>query len=167
VQGASSVLCTWDIPDVAHNLDTLSRVDDGEGEALLASIADHWPDRGEPTRPIALDPTGAFAVARDALHAEDGSLEVRSLNPRCLRARLRPLGSPVSAAAVTSDGRTVVSAQFDHGIKVWDLTRYEGRASNPPRGHVDWIVLFPEDGVAFVNLRLAVGAEPQMVAWGA
>jgi WD40 repeat protein len=145
----------------AYSLDTLARVHDVEAEATFAPLAGNWPGYGRPTRPIALDPTGGYAVTAH----EGGALEVWSVKQRMVWAGLRPQGSEVSAAAVSPDGRTAVSSHHDHDLKVWDLTQYEARPSRPYRGHIDSIVLLPDEDLVIVDHRALPGAEAQVVVW--
>ena len=61
----------------AYSLNSLARVPDADAEAVFAPLAGNWPGYGGPTRPIALDLTGAYYVtAQDA-----GALEVLVSQP--------------------------------------------------------------------------------------
>jgi WD40 repeat protein len=145
----------------AYGLDTLERVEDAEAEAVFAPLAGDWSGYGRPARPMAIDSTGAFSVTA----REGGGLEVWVVRRRELWAELMPQGSEVSTATVTADGRIAVSAQFDHDVKVWDLTQYEPRPARTHRGHVESITLLPEDGLVVVGHRELPGAEAEVVVW--
>ena len=142
------------------SLDTLAPVADAEAEAFFAPLAGTWPGYGSLVNPIALDPSSAYSITAE----DDGGLKVWHLERKQVWAALRPQGSPVRAAAVTADGQTAVSAQFDHDVKVWDLSQYEANR-RPHRGQVDSIVLLPDDRVAVVEHRSATSGAPDVVVW--
>ena len=142
------------------SFDTLVSVSDTEAQALFDPLAGNWSGYGRTVNPIALDPVGAHSVTVQ----DDGGLQIWRVKQRQVWDSLHAQGSPVSAAAVTADGRTAISAQFDHDLKVWDLTQYEANPAHPPHGHVDSIVLLPYDKVAVVEHRSSTG-DPDTVVW--